>query len=462
MKRLLSLAIIALLIFAVGCSQTAEEEVVPEYAIDGEEGEIDLEGMTFRFCSPWVDEYAPVSGYSAAGDKMLARYKQMEQELNITIQIDEVGDESSFITRDVAAGLPTYDLMDMHSPHAMNLYVGGYCFPLNEISTIDLTEEYKYSPAEFRRYGVYKGNSYGFYPWAWEFIPQFEGVMLFNNELILKYGFRNPYEMQESGDWTWDGFKEELENIQTIVSTESTTIYPFVRNANDRLGRTVILSNGVDIVKEDEDGKLTFNLDCEAAYKALEYIHELDALKLARTGDMPEFSVNAQGVYCSCESYHGTLHAETEQDEPSYNLNDYGMLEFPKGPNATEDSCSAYVLHGRRLLWVASMSENDPEEIGVVIDRMFEPLEGDSKDVPAWKEYAERMIFHHPEGFDNFERMIDNIKYDYSVELNKSFSQLTNAFADAISGKMTGAQAISQVADLMQQTLDEYMASYSN
>jgi len=450
MKKVFSAILIILLLFCVGCA-TAQEETVPEWGTE-EDGTIDMAGLTFRFGTAWINEYYPALGFSSAGDKMLARYSDTAEHFNITVEVTKTEDSSSIVARDIAAGLSTFDLLDVHSTNAMPLYKAGYMYPMNEISTIDLTEDYKYAPESFRRYGIYKGNAYGFYPWAWEFIPQFEGTILFNNELVLKYGLENPYEMQESGNWTWENFRKCLETIQSVAAADE--IIPMVHNDLTRMGKTAILSNGGAIV-EEKDGTYTNGLTSEKAYKALDYLRDLLSAKLMESGGIDQFAVKANAVFMSTESYHGTLHTETDVNEPSVRLNDYGMMPFPYGPDADASTVSAYIFHGRRLLWVVGYSGNDPEEIGTIVDYMFEPLDGDSEDVPAWKVYCESMTFHHHEGYENFVNMIDNIKYDYSVELNDISSEISNAMSRAIGGHTTASEAMETINRAVQACIDE-------
>jgi hypothetical protein len=151
----------------------------------------------------------------------------------------------------------------------------GIFIPLEEIGSVDFTDE-KWGPESYRKFGIFGGKQYGFYPYDWEFIPQVTGCLMFNNELIKKYNINpTPYELQGQGSWNWDTFKELL--IQCT----------FEDNGNKLMGMNIVfmqhyykmalMSNGANLVKY-EDGKYVFGLDDERAYEAFDYIKELAKL----------------------------------------------------------------------------------------------------------------------------------------------------------------------------------------
>ncbi|MDF2686997.1 MAG: transporter substrate-binding protein, partial [Clostridia bacterium] len=292
-----------------------------------------------------------------------------------------------------------------------------------------------------------------FFSYDWEFIPQFEGALLFNNDLIKSLGMQNPYEMQSKGEWTWGNFKEEL--IKATQKIDEVQITGLQIGAIDRTAQTAIMSNGVKTV-EEKDGKFVVGYDSPEAFAALDYLKDLIKTKVAKvSGTTTEFSKDLKSVYYACESWIGTVNADGQPDLPSMLLDDYGFMPFPHGPNGSDETVSAYVHIGRRLNFVVGVSDNDPEDIGTVINYVFEPLEDSEPE--AWKKLAKNSVFHHTEGYDNFVYMTENANYDYSAELFDVRSQISTALNKATSASGSAVSAIDAIKELVQVEIDEAM-----
>lgn len=415
----------------------------------------DMEGAEFLFNTGWTNEYFPDEGYSDSGDKMRARYENTGELFNCefnVVKFDEAT-ASSLIIKAVAAGMDIPDLIDVHAANAYPAYKADLLFPLNEIGTIDLSDT-KWGPEKFRSYGIWNGNAYGFFSYDWEFVPQFEGCLLFNNELIKLLGMQNPYEMQDRGDWNWKNFKDEL--ILGTQTVDEVAITGLQMGSLGRVAKSAIFSNGVQIVTE-RDGKYVFGYDSPEAYAALDYLKDLLNLKVARvSGTTEDFSVAKKSVYFGCESWIGTVHADGWPNLPSVQLEDYGFMNFPYGPNGNKDTVSSYVHVGRRLNFVVGVSENDVEDIGMVLDYVFSPL--DDSEHEAWKKMSKKSVFHHTEGYENFVHMTENANYDYSAEMFDVRTKVESALEKACKGS-TPSEAIDSIKELVQVEIDKSMNS---
>jgi hypothetical protein len=455
LKKFIALFVIFIMSLSLLACQNTENGENPE-AVPEEEKAIDLQGANFLFFTAWKNEYLPEEGFSDSGDKMRKRYNEVGEKYNCTFTVEQVDQMNSTVLKNIATGENIPDLIDIEANNAYNLYKADILASLDDITTINMSDK-KWGPEKFIQYGIWNKQHYGFFPYDWEFVPQFEGIMLFNNILVKQLNLESPYAIQERGDWNWANFKDYLTQCtQTVGDAAVTGLH--VSDYN-RLGQTAIMSNGVNTVIE-KDGKYVFNYNNNDAYAALDYLKSLKEAKVMKQdGNVQNFTMNNACVFFACESWVGTLHAEGEANKtyPSMIMEDYGFMPFPYGPNGNKDTVSAYVHVARRLNWVTKVSGNDLDNIGTVIDFIFNPLEGSEKE--GWKKMAKQVVFHHTEGFNNFVYMTENCNYDYSSQLFNVKDKIYSAVGLPVGGKKTPAETIEAIKDIVQAEIDAEMNS---
>ena len=100
------------------------------------------------------------------------------------------------------------------------------------------------------------------------------------------------------------------------------------------------------------------------------------------------------------------------------------------------------------------------DDFGLVLDFIFQPLDGTEKQ--AWKKTAESIIFHHPEDFTNFEIMIENPKYDYSVQLWDVKTQINNAMQKVYNGSGTPSAEMGSIKELVEVEMQKSLEAESS
>jgi ABC-type glycerol-3-phosphate transport system substrate-binding protein len=455
MKKIKFTALILMLIIVISACGTAVEN--PDNADSVKKSEFkDMDGAEFIFATGWTNEYYPEEGRTDAGDKMRKRYKDAEENFNLKFTFQQIDSSlaSSIIMSAVGVGEGIPDMLDINGTYAFPAYKAGYLIPLEEIGSVDFTDE-KWGPESYRKFGIFGGKQYGFYPYDWEFIPQVTGCLMFNNELIKKYNINpTPNELQEQGNWNWDNFKDIL--IQCT----------FEDNGNKLMGMNIVfmqhyykmalMSNGANLVKY-EDGKYVFGLDDERAYEAFDYIKELAKLKITKEDyDVGNFSLRNMYFFMSCESWLGTVNVDYDV-LPTLHMNDWGFITFPNGPKAESDNVSSFVYMDDRLNWIVGPSYNDKNDLGLLVDYIFEPLDGTEKQ--AWKEFAHSQFFHSDETYENFINMIEKCQYDYSTELFDVKAKIETALNNAYLGSNGLPDQSAKIKDLVQVEIDKYLNS---
>ncbi|MBQ2881228.1 MAG: hypothetical protein IJE40_03065, partial [Clostridia bacterium] len=364
----------------------------------------------------------------------LDRYDEVGKKYNINIvgkHTDDYGfDVKSLLTQLVIAGKSVPNLIDMHSNDVYDYYKSGMLYPLDEITTIDIDDE-KWGPQTFRTYGIFNERPYGFFPYEWENMPEYAGGLIYNIELGYSKGYDiKVHELKEQGQWTWDTFEDILQSL----SSADDDISPLgIREGAYYFAKAAVFSNGGEVVSKDVNGKYVFALTDRKAVKALEWAQGLVNQDLVNLEDDTFDFVNGSSFFHACESYVAT-HSDDwmEGKYPAAVMNDYTFINMPTGPDADENTVSAYTHAHRRLFWVPSHGSLEFDILGLIIDEIFEPLEGSSSQ--AWREMSLNYMYIYEEGYEEFAFGVDNCNYDYTAQLNEVEEMLNDALDEIVSG----------------------------
>jgi len=441
--------VVFLALLLVSCAQQSDTEVFDEALSEFEGGGYDLSGKTFSFGSHWIEEYELELGYSDSGDKMLARYKDVREHFGITFNLlDTTHCEASKILGYAASGyyeeIP--DVMDVAGDQAYSMYKSGMLFPFDEMTTIDINDS-KFGNVNFIATGSsWGGHRWAIYPYNWQMIPQYIGTVIFNNSNLRQYGHSNePYELIENGGWTWSNYRKILEDLQTQNPEET----PMTFDQFHWLCQTAVLSNGGQIVDESKEVP-TLALGSSKATAALEWVADLYANKLARPFGSDYYSLTNGTTFCYDQSYHATL-VETE-DSYCLSLEDYGLVPFPWGPSGEYGSCTSLIHTNRRFICANALSGNDMDEVGIVIDYLFEPLDGDEKE--AWKNTLNYTLLHE-EDVKNYIWMCENVTFLHECDFGSMSSKINEGLKSVVMGSSSVSEFIESVETATNTNLEE-------
>lgn len=448
MKKIFILFLLFVFTFSVSCG--TKNNTTDNSGSEKEEETIDLGGAVFLF-SPWtVESYFPQVATTESGDKMLARYAALEEAYNCSFKpIDMYNDRynASAVMDRIASGSEIPDLIDREVDAAYGLYKSGVLAPLDDMTAVNLSDQ-KWGPEFFRQQGIFDGKSYGFFPYEWEWMPEIKGTIAVNNLLINQLNMANPYELQEKKQWNWENYREQL-RIGTTAVGENQYIGMIVCIDGDMpvdYMETAAYSNGARMII-NRDGKAVFGLNTPEAIAAFDYASSLYADKFAKSAKMEDF-INNGSPYYFTRSYQLTSRLEGSIGAL---MEDYGVLPFPDGPSAPEGNISSYISYDR-LLYPLSASKNDPQNIGIVLNYLFEPLD----DKGGWKTMSKRQIFHHDEDFNNFVTMVENCGYNYLVLLEKLYSNnFKNTANKILKGNETAAAGMASIEEAMNAKIAE-------
>ncbi len=440
------LLIVSFTITSVSCTQQTE---VFDVEFDTELP-VDLSDVTFRWGTGWLAQFYPSEGFSNAGDKMRAHYRKIEEELGCKIEFLAWEDGGRRVMEQVAAGMKTLDVIDSHATNAgIELYRAGLLAPVEDIPNINGYDD-KFGPLRFRQYGIFDGKLYGLYQYNWDFPPEFACAMMFNTDMLNSFGLVLPYEYQETGRWVWKEYEDLLFRVADAAKNYGYDAHfaPHVANMPERDAIGFMLVNGCQVIEKDSNGNYIFGLDNQSGIDALTYLQRLYNEKLYVTGDVNVFIKDRNAAFLTTESYYATHF--TENNESAYlpgNDFTYGFINYPQGPNGDENCVSAYVHKVRRLNWVIKYSGNELSDIGIFLDRMFDPID----DEGGWRTSLERYLFHDERDFKNYSFMLEHINYRHDLDLGENASsKMDDAFSLAITRGRSPAEAFNSIRSVVE------------
>ncbi len=455
LKKIFALLMGAVMILTVSCAAEPAELLA---FIDSTAGDIlDCEGKTFTFASGWYSEwyaFADDTLPTESVEKMMARFHSIKEEFNAEFEMIELPMDD--IPQLLITGEEIPEMFDLEADDAYNLHKSNVLASLNQLSSIDMNNE-KWGEHNFIQYGRFDGEQYGFYPWHWEFIPQFTGTIIFNAEMISQFGGIHPYDFQENGTWNWESFEAEMKKY-TVIENDIQR-YGAVLDSYGKLAKAAILSNGGQIINGNEETGYSFGANEPEALEALEWLKGLNTDGAFIDEEFEQFSLENLAPYWIGESYYGTVFNPNDANNVKFApaaLTDYGFAPFPTGPRGDETTTGAYVLYSRRLNYISEISDIEAENIGKIIDYIFEPLDDSLEE--GWKDLAQRLIFtenNNQQCFDNFIYMLENMGYDYSVQMGETTcDNLDSALEQIIQNKKSASEALSTVEPMVMASFD--------
>ena len=443
-KMFLSLAMSAT-VLTTAC-MAGEPATLMEFLTPANE-QLDLGGYEFVIETSWMNQYYPDrSDTTEWGERQLDRYEAVGKKYNCKIVGKDIKDYgygvTELLTSLLIADKPLPNLIDMHTNEIYDYYKSGLLYALDDIPTIDINDE-KWGTVEFRTYGIFDGKSYGFFPFEWENMPEYAGGLIYNIELGYNRGFDiNVHELKEQGQWTWENFESILQSMSGVDEN----IMPLGIRANEGLyyfAKAAIFSNGGQIVDQDSNGVYSFALTDKKAVKALEWAQGLISKELVNTSDDTIDFTNKSSFFHACESYVATHTDDWMNGKyPASVMKDYTFINMPVGPDADENTVSAYTHSQRRLFWVPAYGSLEMEFLGMIIDDIFEPLEGSSSQ--AWREMSKNMMYLYEEGYEEFAFGVEHCNYDYTGQLYNVKDMLNNT----LNAIMTGSGISEQIASI--------------
>lgn len=447
MRKFLSLSILICLSFTlISCGQ---KDFIFE-----DDSEIDFLGATFSVYSadtwgtyPWLSEKRSRGG-SASGDRFLDRIEKIESDYNVKIYNEYENIENRILAMTLNGGSGV-DMLFCENDVLYRLYQLGILTPFEEIG-VKNHSDIKFGIPSMLFEGTFDRTQYGIINYLGDSVPDVSGLITVNMNLLEEFGMDDPHEYVEKGEWNWENFRKVL--AQGRFNDGETDHYAMVSDTT--LGGTktffsAIISNGGYIIREI-DGLYRSGLCEPNAIEAMEFMVKLVNDGLIQIGISGiTWDLWVQGDKWPMNLGGGLM---TSADIP------YSIVRFPYGPNGNRDIVPAFSIN-RKYYAFTILSGFTNDEIGLIVDDLFEPLDA-SVYPEGWKDYAVENIFYSDADHDTYLTALDTMDYYpiallYGTNQLKHSGEIESAISDILFGRGTAQAKMDSVSDLLKDIVNE-------
>ena len=314
-------------------AEEAADEGTPAIRTDANGNPIDLGGMEIIIRDWWSPEEpdAPTNAYEEAREE----YRDWIQETyNFKIKQVAISDWGStpedFLNYATTGGDENYIFVLRQGAELVSAMNSGLMYDLSTLDCLDFSEP-KWGS------GIHKlmeknGHIYGMFAGTVE--PR--GGMYFNKRLLEEAGIdpQSIYDLQESGEWTWEKFEEICKQVQADTDNDGVIDRYAMVNFASSFYNEAVFSNGGEFIGKDSNGYYN-DLESEETMEALNW-----ALDMMSKYDYPqpadsewdywkEAFINGNGAFIAGDTYQAGGDWSTMED-------DFGFVCFPKGPKASD------------------------------------------------------------------------------------------------------------------------------
>ena len=284
----------------------------------------DMGKYEFRIAAWW--DGTPVGG-SKYADRRVQLHKEAEEKYNCTIKYLYVpqGEIVQKLTASVMAKDPFADIVWLEANTAVpQLALSGHI--------METDEYFDFNDPKWPKYGLqavsFRNKHYGFVA----DIASTYGIW-YNKGFFSRYNLPDLYQLQESGQWTWEKFAEIAKAATTDTNHDGKNeTFGFAEVGWEPIVDRFIASNGQAVVSEQADGSYRFNVDNSAVKEAINFTVDLFH-RGYKTG--PEDFIAGNVAMFAGDGFWGSQTFQLDMDD------EMGFVFFPKGPRADDYVCTS-------------------------------------------------------------------------------------------------------------------------
>jgi len=473
MKKIIVLFLIFVMVISilVSCGTDSEknddsdknDDVVFEENIDLDGAEVIFRTLLAVTSSVFYPDIAE----NARGDKIRDRYKDTDEKFNcvMNIQTYKEADGSKVFITPILAGIHYADFFESNPKFIFSIYKAGGIVPISDVWDEKTIHNGKWGPDNVLKTITLRGDLLGVNSGYWGIpIPNMENVLYVNNKLLFDLQQPHPHELNEQGNWDWAHYRQIGEAVVNSQDDEGKN-YNFV-GLNNNMVSSAVLSNGAKYAKDNGDGTYTFSLNDEKTYKALSWLREMFEMKLIKTAvNEKNFTDKKDTAFYVMPVWWGYRYNEKENwPINAFSEGGYSWSQFPKGPDGSDnDAKSGGAFINDRFVSITSSGFIEPENIGKIMDFIFDPLDGEEKD--TWKKDFKRDHFYDSSdyittktdhSYEVYTNMLENANLDMIMFMESKRDAIYTALKSAVTGSKTPAETIEALVSGCQAELDNF------
>ena len=218
---------------------------------------------------------------------------------------------------------------------------------------------------------------------------------------------------------------------------------------------SAIFANGGNIVKKDSSGNSYFGLLDNEALTALEWVKSLEADTTVLKHDVwpPEIFGSKGSTFFLTRAWVGLGVSEEGKLYPQSNLDDFGWMPFPYGPDAEYGKSSG--TYDSESGGTVILIGNDKQDSGYVLNAFLSyVMTDDAGNVIDEEATFKHNFFQTDESYNNYKDGCTNFNYDYYSQLEGAYSKMVTAIKDITKGKSTPNEAMGSIKEAMQSQID--------
>ena len=382
---------------------------------------LDFEGYEFRWLtSTTTSTYCITAVTEQTGDvlndAMYDRIKKVEDELGVVFAPDIIPGESeaalSLMRNTVFAGEDAFDAAMQLGRAAFGMIGSGLFVDFKTLPYIttgtqwwfnEINDQVNLTDKNFVMFGSLNMGIY-----------DFTNAILFNKNMLSSLNLENPYELVDSGKWTFDVCAEmakaAVQDANGDGQMTKDDIWGFAGRSNSLLPN-FIAGARQRMVEIDSDGipRLTAGSN-ERIFEVFDRVMTLfrdDGVWYTKTGTENNYYVkcpffeNDQALFADRSFYSLTQLREMESD--------FGMVPFPKFDEVQEQYGAMVEAGGRAT--IVPVTIKDPEVVGAVLEALN--FYGWKDVIPVYFEIALKQKYTRDnEASRMFDLILDSIIYD--------------------------------------------------
>jgi len=320
-------------------------------------------------CAPSMDD----SKGDIIDEAVRKRNQYVEEKLNIEIttnvEMCPWTELNSHIELLVMAGDTTYDAYCANIYGLFMASINGMLLPLNEISTLDLTN--RWWDEEVNRMVSFGSDTMYLASGAINYLDDLATtVLVFNRTLCDRVGLELPYQLVRDGKWTLDTFREYVMSYNEDIDGDGayTPADGYGLLCDSGMLSKFILGSNAHIIVVDEAGEVTIN-QSEHIYNAMDKIfgtllEQNNTAVVIKERKFDDDSIFHTGRTMFSVEMVAAVNALRQVME-----DDFGLLPVPKYDEAQESYFNLYnTVYATG--YSIPITQEDPEMIGQILDVM--------------------------------------------------------------------------------------------
>lgn len=449
-KKILCMSVLcAFSIILVCCSSSVEPERFV-MSFSDESGYSGFAGSVFELLTYRPDDkFFGYDSETLLQDIARSHIAAVEKANDCSISITVDGNAPTTLKNNGYASKYTADISYLQSGWgALDLAKAGFLIPLSWMSDyLDISDYDKYGPLNIMESSMVKGEVYGALPVYWPtkcYDANMGSFLIFNENVISRYGMPNPRELDENGQWTRENF---FDLFPQYSYTEGNRTVCSLTAHKMNYARAFLGSDGMQMAY-DNNGQIVAGYETPQVIQTIDWVRDLyfqykDLHLFTDDYVAHEKFINGDATLCVVETQFVLIIAN--------DVYDFGLVSFPCGPN-TEYGKQATYYSCIDVFSLATLSENN-EACAKIISDLCEPFVEYPDESSRFAILTDSIFFNDKDAYF-FENLFRNTQYQYANEgLYSVLDTIGTSF-----NNMTGSEIINTYRGTYQKVIDEYVA----